>query len=66
MKALRYETYTKNVRVTVLAPGLVGEGTEFSEVRIKIPSRDTLPHLTLSYLSFPHLSSPDLALRFFT
>lgn len=35
MKALRYETYSKNVRVTVLAPGLVGEGTEFSEVRFK-------------------------------
>jgi len=35
MKSLRYETYAKNIRVTVLAPGLVGEGTEFSEVRFK-------------------------------
>jgi len=35
MKSLRFETYSKNVRVTVLAPGLVGEGTEFSEVRFK-------------------------------
>ena len=35
MRALRYETHAKNVRVTVLAPGLVGEGTEFSEVRFK-------------------------------
>lgn len=35
MKALRYETYAKNIRCTVVAPGLVGEGTEFSEVRFK-------------------------------
>lgn len=35
MKALRYETYKKNVRCTVVAPGFVGEGTEFSEVRFK-------------------------------
>jgi len=35
MRALRFETYAKNVRVTVLAPGMVGEGTEFSEVRFK-------------------------------
>jgi len=35
MKSLRFETFSKNVRVTVLAPGLVGEGTEFSEVRFK-------------------------------
>ena len=35
MKALRYETYAKNVRATVVAPGFVGEGTEFSEVRFK-------------------------------
>jgi len=31
-KSLRYETYDKNIRCTVVAPGLVGEGTEFSEV----------------------------------
>ena len=35
MKSLRYETFSKNIRVTVVAPGLVGEGTEFSEVRFK-------------------------------
>lgn len=35
MKSLRMETFSKNIRVTVLAPGLVGEGTEFSEVRFK-------------------------------
>ena len=35
MKALRYETYSKNVRCTVVAPGFVGEGTEFSAVRFK-------------------------------
>lgn len=35
MKSLRFETYAKNVRVSVLAPGLVGEGTEFSVVRFK-------------------------------
>merc|ERR1719433_432302 len=35
MKALRYENYAKNVRCTVVAPGFVGEGTEFSEVRFK-------------------------------
>jgi len=34
MKALRYETYSKNIRCTVVAPGIVGEGTEFSEVRL--------------------------------
>merc|ERR1719231_1163477 len=35
MKVLRYETYSKNVRCTTVAPGFVGEGTEFSEVRFK-------------------------------
>ena len=35
MQALRYETYSKNIRVAVVAPGAVGEGTEFSEVRFK-------------------------------
>lgn len=34
-KALRYETYDSNIRCTVVAPGLVGEGTEFSEVRLR-------------------------------
>lgn len=33
MKALRYENYSKNVRCTVIAPGMVGEGTEFSAIR---------------------------------
>merc|ERR1719502_675649 len=33
MKTLRYETYAKNIRCTTVAPGFVGEGTEFSEVR---------------------------------
>jgi len=33
MKALRYETYSKNIRCTVVAPGAVGAGTEFSEIR---------------------------------
>jgi len=35
MKVLRYETYSKGIRSTVVAPGFVGEGTEFSEVRFK-------------------------------
>jgi 3-hydroxy acid dehydrogenase / malonic semialdehyde reductase len=35
MKSLRYETHKSNIRCTVVAPGLVGEGTEFSEVRFK-------------------------------
>merc|ERR1719281_112390 len=35
MKTLRYETYDKNIRCTVVAPGFVGEGTEFSEVRFR-------------------------------
>ena len=34
-KALRYETYSSNIRSTIVAPGLVGEGTEFSEVRLR-------------------------------
>lgn len=33
MKALRYETISKNIRCTVVAPGMVGEGTEFSAIR---------------------------------
>lgn len=33
MKTLRYETYSQNIRCTVVAPGAVGAGTEFSEVR---------------------------------
>ncbi len=33
MKSLRYETYATGIRATVVAPGLVGEGTQFSEVR---------------------------------
>jgi len=33
MKALRYETYQNGIRCTTIAPGFVGEGTEFSEVR---------------------------------
>lgn len=33
MKALRYETYSHNVRTTIVAPGFVGAGTEFSETR---------------------------------
>ena len=32
MEALRYETYDTGVRCTVVAPGNVGEGTEFSQV----------------------------------
>jgi len=35
MKALRYETYAHGIRVAVVAPGAVGEGTEFSKVRFK-------------------------------
>jgi len=35
MEALRYETYSKNIKVATVAPGFVGEGTEFSEVRFK-------------------------------
>jgi len=34
MKTLRYETYSKNIRCTVVAPGAVGAGTEFSLVRL--------------------------------
>lgn len=34
-RALRYETYSKNIRCTLVAPGFVGEGTEFSEVRFR-------------------------------
>ena len=34
-EALRYETFDKGVRCTVIAPGNVGEGTEFSAVRFK-------------------------------
>ena len=33
VKSLRYETYNQNIRTTVVAPGFVGAGTEFSETR---------------------------------
>jgi len=39
MKALRYETYAKNIRCTTVAPGSVGEGTEFSVVRFGDPAK---------------------------
>merc|ERR1711871_609117 len=35
MKSLRYETYNKNIRTAIVAPGFVGAGTEFSQVRFK-------------------------------
>ena len=35
MQALRYETYSRGIRCTTVAPGFVGEGTEFSEVRFE-------------------------------
>jgi len=34
-QAIRYETYESGVRCTIVAPGNVGEGTEFAEVRFK-------------------------------
>ena len=57
MKALRYETHSKNVRVTVLAPGLVGEGTEFSEVRFKGDGSKA----AATYKGFSELRSTDCA-----
>mmetsp|Transcript_10514 Transcript_10514/g.23477 ORF Transcript_10514/g.23477 Transcript_10514/m.23477 type:complete len:275 (+) Transcript_10514:49-873(+) len=57
MKALRYETYNKNIRCTVVAPGAVGEGTEFAVKRFR---GDTGKAEAL-YHNFQELSSMDVA-----
>jgi 3-hydroxy acid dehydrogenase/malonic semialdehyde reductase len=57
MKSLRYETHAKNVRVTTLAPGMVGEGTEFSEVRFKGDSSKA----AATYVGMQELRSSDCA-----
>jgi len=57
MKALRYETYAKNVRCTVVAPGFVGEGTEFSEVRFK----GDQDKVAATYVGMKELRATDVA-----
>merc|ERR1711934_783820 len=57
MKALRYETYDKNVRTTVVAPGFVGAGTEFSEVRF----HGDKGKAAAVYDQFQELSAADIA-----
>jgi len=56
-KALRYETYGSGVRVTNVAPGFVGEGTEFAAVRMK--GDDTKAAAT--YAGFDELRATDIA-----
>jgi len=57
MKVLRYENYTKNVRCTVVAPGAVGEGTEFSEVRFKGDQEKA----AAAYVGMQELKATDVA-----
>ncbi|KAL1507279.1 hypothetical protein AB1Y20_009229 [Prymnesium parvum] len=57
MKALRYETYSKGVRVTTVAPGFVGEGTEFSEVRFS----GNLDLAAATYQGMQELRATDIA-----
>jgi len=57
MKALRYETHAKNVRCTVVAPGLVGEGTEFSAVRFHGDEGKA----AATYLNIDELKATDVA-----
>jgi len=57
MKCLRYETYAKNIRTTVLAPGFVGAGTEFSEVRFKGDETK----IAATYAGMEELAASDVA-----
>ena len=57
MKALRYETHAKNVRCTVVAPGLVGEGTEFSAGRFHGDEGKA----AATYLNIDELKATDVA-----
>lgn len=57
MKCLRFETYSKNIRCTVVAPGLVGEGTEFSEVRF----RGNVETAAATYEDIDELRASDVA-----
>ena len=57
MKSLRYETYDKNIRTTVVAPGFVGAGTEFSETRFKGDTEAA----AATYTNMKELSAADVA-----
>ena len=57
MRGLRYETYAKGVRCTVVAPGFVGEGTEFSAVRFRGDSSQA----AAVYADMRELKSSDVA-----
>jgi len=57
MKALRYETYDKNIRTTIVAPGFVGAGTEFSEVRF----HGDADKAKATYNNMQELSAADVA-----
>ena len=56
-KALRYETYGSGVRVTNVAPGFVGEGTEFATVRFKGDAAKA----AATYTGFEELRATDIA-----
>jgi len=57
MRSLRYETYNKNVRTTIVAPGFVGAGTEFSETRFK----GDVEQAAKVYTNMEELSAADVA-----
>jgi len=56
-KALRYETYGSGVRVTNVAPGFVGEGTEFAAVR----NKGDMAKAAATYDGFDELRASDIA-----
>ena len=54
---LRYETYGSGVRVTNVAPGFVGEGTEFAAVR----NKGDMAKAAATYDGFDELRASDIA-----
>jgi NADP-dependent 3-hydroxy acid dehydrogenase YdfG len=60
MKVLRYETYDKNVRTTIVAPGFVGAGTEFAQTRFA-GEADMADKANATYVGYQELSAADVA-----
>ena len=56
-KALRYETFGSGIRVTNVAPGFVGEGTEFASVR----NKGDMAKAAATYDGFDELRASDIA-----
>jgi len=60
MKVLRYETYDKNIRSTIVAPGFVGAGTEFAQTRFSAEA-DMADKANAVYAGMQELSAADIA-----